>query len=192
VSTSKWPDNDLRRTSYVLPIPAELTPGEYELMLTLSDQQTGEPVGDTAVLGNVFIHPISPLNATSVMWENRISLLGHDVAESAGNLNVILNWQAERPLQDSYKVFLHIQDVNSGEILAQSDTIPRNWTYPTTGWQPGEIVRDVITVPLDSLPEGSYRLMVGLYDEQTGERLLLVAPDGDTQQNAFMLTNWER
>ena len=192
VGTSAWTADDLRRGSYVLPIPVEVDPGDYELTLALANPQTGDLVGKPVVLGNVTIHPFSPDIATNATWKEGISLLGSDMRENSDSLNVTLYWQAKQPPNDSYKVFLHFQDVKTHEIIAQSDSIPRAWTYPTTEWQPGEIVRDVVKIPLDSIPEGPYRVIVGLYDELSGERLPLVRPDDRAQQDGFALTTWER
>lgn len=192
VGTSAWTADDLRRGSYVLPIPAEVDPGDYELTLALANPQTGELVGNTVMLGNVTIHPFSPDIATKATWQDGISLLGSDMRENRDSLKVTLYWQAKQPLNDSYKVFIHFQDVETHEVIAQSDSIPRDWTYPTTEWQPGEIVRDVVSIPLDSLPESSYRVIVGLYDELSGERLPVATPDDSAQQDEFALTTWER
>ena len=112
------------------------------------DSVTGEKVGHTAVLGNLVIHPFDPQLNTAAQWQEGIHLQGSDVRENKSNLDVTLYWRADQPVNESYKVFLHFQDMNSGEIAAQSDTIPRNWTYPTNEWEPGEIIRDVISVPV--------------------------------------------
>jgi len=51
-----------------------------------------------------------------------------------------------------------------GRIVAQSDGLPADWTRPTTGWLPGEFIRDAhsLTLPAE-LPPGSYTLVTGLY-----------------------------
>jgi len=50
--------------------------------------------------------------------------------------------------------------------------VPDNWTRPTTGWLPGEFIRDrhALVVPETAVP-GPYRLRVGWYDTVTGQRL---------------------
>jgi hypothetical protein len=189
--TTTWAANDLRRASYILPVANDLGAGEYDLTLTLADTATGEQVGEPTVLGTLLIHPFSPELNTAVTWENDIHLLGADFQESAENLELTLYWQAGHVLNDSYKVFLHFREEQSGEIAAQSDAIPRNWSYPTTNWQPGEIVRDVINIPLSSLTNGPYTILVGLYDEQIGERLTVLSADENEQTDAYELTTWD-
>ena len=85
--------------------------------------------------------------------------------------SVILVWQSERETAVSYRVFLHLIGPD-GQIVAQSDGEPAHWSRPTTGWLPGEIVVDERTLVLpDMLPPGAYRLLAGLYDPASGQRL---------------------
>ncbi|MFN2205740.1 MAG: hypothetical protein ACK2UT_07475, partial [Candidatus Promineifilaceae bacterium] len=191
VGTAGWPANDVRHASYMLATDAQTEPGEYNLMLYLSDTRSGELVGETAVLGSVTVHPFAPQLETDVLWENGIHLLGMDLAEENDNLTVTLYWQADEPVDRSYKVFVHLQDAQSSEIRVQSDAVPRGWSYPTTRWQPGEIVRDVVDLPLDNVPQGSYQINVGLYEEQSGERLPLASAESSGQQDVYHLTTWE-
>jgi hypothetical protein len=54
-------------------------------------------------------------------------------------------------------------------MAAQSDGEPANWSRPTTGWLPGEIVIDqrVLVVPGGANP-GEYTLHAGMYTQQGG------------------------
>ena len=82
-----------------------------------------------------------------------------------------LAWRrGAQPLGD-YTVFVHLLD-SAGQLAAQHDAPPQNHRRPTSGWQPGELVRDYHGLPLpEAAPPGDYRLEVGLYD--AGGRLLL-------------------
>jgi len=115
----------------------------------------------------------------------QVSLLGAnfdpaDVVSTAlrpsDAFTVTLAWEAQAEMDSSYRVFLHLLRPDGG-LLTQSDGEPVNWTRPTTGWAPGEVVLDqrVLTIPAD-VPPGQYRLVAGLYDPGTKERLSL--PDG--------------
>ena len=85
---------------------------------------------------------------------------------------VPLVWRAEAETPTDYRVFVHLVDA-TGAIVAQSDAAPAGWTRPTTGWLPGEYVLDthILTLPA-TLPDGPLSLRVGLYDPDTGQRLL--------------------
>jgi hypothetical protein len=117
----------------------------------------------------------SPLN---VSFGPTITLLGYTHAPVADQqLPLTLIWQTNQELTTSYRVFVHL--VNSaGEIVAQTDAEPAQWSRPTTGWIPGEYIVDehTLTLPAD-LPPGSYTIRLGLYDPDTGQRLPTL--DGD-------------
>jgi hypothetical protein len=92
-------------------------------------------------------------------------------------LALTLVWQAAADMDTPYHVFVHLVDEN-GRILSQSDGQPVNWTRPTTGWTAGEYVVDphTLTVPPETAVS-TLQLRVGLYNPQTGTRLL--TPEGD-------------
>jgi hypothetical protein len=77
-------------------------------------------------------------------------------------------WEVEGETAVSYRVFVHLVD-GDGNIVAQSDGEPAHWTRPTTGWLAGEIIVDEHLLDLSS--EGN-ELRIGLYDPETGERLV--------------------
>jgi hypothetical protein len=60
----------------------------------------------------------------------------------------------------------------ANQVYAQHDGQPGDALLITTTWAPGEYVRDEhrIVLPRD-LPAGDYRLIVGMYLPESGERL---------------------
>jgi hypothetical protein len=74
-------------------------------------------------------------------------------------------------MEQSYTVFTHLVDAGD-HIVAQKDNPPVDGFYSTTKWEVGEIVRDQydLVIPSDA-PSGEYRLNVGMYLAETGERL---------------------
>jgi hypothetical protein len=85
-------------------------------------------------------------------------------------VTVRLTWTASEALARNYKVFVHLYAAD-GRLVAQHDAVPVNELSPTAGWQPGERIVDQhgLWVPKDAA--GSLRLVVGLYDSETGDRL---------------------
>jgi hypothetical protein len=66
-----------------------------------------------------------------------------------------------------------------GEIASQHDGMPVGGLYPTTLWKAGEEVEDEHPLSLSTdLVPGDYRLLVGLYRPETGERLPVLGSDG--------------
>ena len=88
-----------------------------------------------------------------------------------------LHWQALQHMEGDYKVFIHLFDPATEEIVAQDDAMPRQNQYPTSWWVEGEVVSDEIAISLKDLPPGRYRLALGVYDPQTMDRLVAVGPD---------------
>ena len=98
-----------------------------------------------------------------------ITLAAFDL-EVADHLNLTLYWQTAVRPDVPYTVFLHLVDAN-GSIVAQQDVMPQAGTLPTTCWQPRTVIADEHTLDISTLPEGSYTLQAGLYDQGTGVRL---------------------
>jgi len=93
-------------------------------------------------------------------------------ARMGGEVAVRLTWQAvERP-PASYKVFVHLY-APDGRLVAQHDDFPVNEMRPTDSWHAGETITDNhgLLLPPDAPPH--LRVVVGLYDPATGERLPL-------------------
>lgn len=127
-----------------------------------------------------------PSNPLQVHFGETISLLGYDLGES-----LTLYWQATgRPPAD-YTVFIQMWDEN--EQVAGFDGPPIGGDYPTSWWEAGETVVD--EHPLGSGGDrakwppqpGRYRLLVGLYRLDTGERVPALGPDGPLADYAVEL-----
>ena len=101
------------------------------------------------------------------------------------NLQLTLFWQPLVPLSTDYTRFVHLRN-ESGATVAQGDGRPLDGAYPTSRWQPDELVIDPITLPLpDDLPPGQYSLFTGLYQLDTLARLPVI--DDATGENAIFL-----
>ncbi len=108
-------------------------------------------------------------------FAHNIHLLGYRLASEevqAGDpLEVVLVWQATQRIPQDFSVFVHLVGLE-GMIVAQQDNAPVQGTYPTSSWQPGDIVVDAYEIQLPAdLPPGDYTLKVGLYDWMTSLRL---------------------
>jgi len=103
-------------------------------------------------------------------------------------VGVFLYWQATQPISRSYKVFVHILNAD-GRLIAQDDSLPVLWTYPTDVWEAGEIVVDFhsIVLPTDVTP-GTYTVQAGMYEEQTMQRLSVLSSAGVVVDDKVTLT----
>lgn len=140
-------------------------------------------VGDVSLPGILTEtpHPQTPLNQPFGNTPQLI-LLGYDLADQTGqpltnyrlpvtDLHLTLYWQVTASLLLDYTTFVHIRD-ETGQMVAQKDRPPLNGAYPTSLWEPGEIIADEIVIPLTGpLPAQTYQVVVGLYNLETGQRL---------------------
>jgi len=129
-----------------------------------------------------------PLQA---MFGQEIELLGYDLqpdAVEAGSVaQLTLWWRALAAPTSSYKVFVHVVGQDE-QIWGQRDGKPGDGARPTEDWQPGDMVVDRHAVPITpgTLP-GEYRLIVGLYDEASGQRLSIKGRDIESGADALSL-----
>ncbi|MCB0090201.1 MAG: hypothetical protein KDE54_19990 [Caldilineaceae bacterium] len=183
--SQEWGNNEIVRETYNAQISPFLAPGDYALTLGLVDTVTQEAVGDPIALGQLTVLPIervfdapdmaNPLRAT---FGDQLALLGYDLSEESGQVQVTVYWRALARMDHSYKIFAHLLDANDQRI-AQHDAVPRQWSYPTTQWEANEVVSDVLTLKLEQTDAPRpYRIVLGVYDEQTGERLAAVDANG--------------
>ncbi len=89
------------------------------------------------------------------------TLVGYRM-EEARLLHVVLYWRAVQPIEKDFTVFIHLADANDG-VVAQHDSAPVGGAYPTTAWQPGELIVDASDLS-GAMTAGVYALYVGMYD----------------------------
>jgi hypothetical protein len=126
-----------------------------------------------------------PTHPLDVLLDEDIALTGYDlyVTQDAPEMDtprigLFLYWQATQPISRSYKVFVHVTDAND-QLVAQDDSTPALWTHPTANWREGEVIIDFHTISLPAgIAGGTCTLQVGMYDEQTMQRLVTFSPAG--------------
>jgi hypothetical protein len=186
--TRKWPAGAVAWGYYTLQVPPAIAPGSYAIVLALLDPAAGRRCGQPVVLEHVTVSesmcsfglPPEAVGAvhTNAIFGNNLRLLGYRAQRDGHDLNLVLYWRAERRMEIDYKVFIHVFDLSTRVPVAQDDAMPRQWTYPTTFWGPGEVVDDAIRISLADVPPGTYGLAAGVYDPLTGERLSVIDGDG--------------
>jgi hypothetical protein len=107
-----------------------------------------------------------------------IQLIGYGVSSpeiAPGDiLQVALQWQTDKPVPENHTVFLQILD-EANHLVGQRDAQP---LAPTMDWPANEPVFDAHGIYVEpGTPPGEHRLIMGLYNSQTGQRL--PAGDGD-------------
>ena len=182
--TSTWPDEAAVRGEYTVQVDPHLPPGHYSLTLALFQISDHVAIEKSARIGAIEIQPLersftAPLleHKADAVFSDALALLGYGLHREADTLRLTFHWRALRRM-DYYKVFVHLHDAQSGALIAQHDTVPREWTYPTSWWETGEVVSDEIGLSLEGVPTGVYHIGVGVYDPDTLERLPVQTEDG--------------
>ena len=93
-------------------------------------------------------------------------------------LRLSLLWEASGIPDGNYALFVQLID-NEGKLVWQTDHVPGAGFAPTFTWLPGERIRDNtgLIVP-EEWPAGEYRLIAGMYDPASGERLPMKDANG--------------
>ena len=112
---------------------------------------------------------------------NQVELLGYDLSADqvrpGGTLDLTLYWHGLTELETDYSVFTHLlgesYNLASRNFLwGQKDGMPLNGTYPTSRWLENEVVVDSYAIAVQpDAPPGLYRIEVGVYLLETGQRL---------------------
>jgi hypothetical protein len=192
--THTWQAGEVVRDPWLLRLPASLPGGTYDLSLTLVSQagrDSGSLLLDTfAVEGreHSFVLESPPSRTQAARLGEDIRFIGYDLAGAVdgerlmpgGELGVALTWQAEATPERNYTVFVQLLD-GANRVLAQHDGQPGDGLLITTTWAPGEYVRDQhrLALPAD-LPAGDYRLIVGMYLADGGQRLSVADESGQS------------
>jgi mannosyltransferase len=138
------------------------------------------------------------MQAVDIQAGDRIQLLGYrltpEAAEPLGpgdRLELSLYWQTLEPMDANYTVFVHLSDPTE-HIWGQHDGQPVDGTYPTAEWMPGQIIVDHHPIEISpEAPTGPYRLMTGLYDSITGQRLSISGSSGGVDENRILVATLE-
>ncbi len=197
--TSEWRRGDIWRGIHVVTLPGQLPADRYEVALQLEDQ-AGGLIGERVIVGEMqvsvpertFEVPARIQIPTEIRWENGINLIGYDlvsrVVPVGDGIQLRLYLQPDTQIDQSLTLFIHLL-AQQGKLIAQQDTIPVNGTRPTTGWLADEVLTDDITLFIrEDIPPGEYRLSVGWYDANTGERIKLGEDDFTLLPDTILIT----
>lgn len=171
--TTLWRQGEAIREVLSLILPADLPSSRASLAVSLGDEEMASL--------RVVVAP-SPAEAQPHLEEEEtvdfgkaLTVLGwtvHTIEPREGDiLDVSVVWQAEAGPAENWSIFVHLADEQE-RPLAQFDGYPFGGWLPTSQWQTGRVYADTYSLSLpDDLPPGTYRLLLGVYDWQSGHRL---------------------
>ncbi|MBN1995580.1 MAG: glycosyltransferase family 39 protein [Anaerolineae bacterium] len=191
----RWRDEGLIFEQHYLPIASAAEPGLYFVRLGFFDPQTGQrlptqnldhtSLGDEWIVGPLDVSvkgsaPRSPQQPVRARLGEQFEFLGYSfypmAAENATEIE--LYWQARAPGEIDYTVFVQALDAQN-QVIAQVDAQPLANIYPTSRWQPGDIIREKFILPIAASELQDRRLVTGMYNLATGARLPVYSEHGD-------------
>ena len=184
-------------------------PGLYQLEVsvirqddTLPNGYTNLPVfdGDTPVGDNLYpatvrlldpAHGTQPQHPISAQIGDSINLTGYTldpISSLQSPISLALFWKSTAKIPTDLTVFTQLIGPK-GQVWAQWDNPPQAGRYPTSAWDENDTVVDRYTLTLrEGAPVGTYRLLVGMYDPSSGERLPATLNGQPQPDNAIELT----
>lgn len=108
----------------------------------------------------------SPPTTTALNTLESLQLEGATIDDGGVGqpVRVTLHWRVDHPDQRELRSFVHLVDA-AGNVVAQQDSLG----YPASEWRSGDRFATFATlVPPGA---GTYRILVGLYDVASGQRL---------------------
>lgn len=206
--SSSWPAGQWVPDWLALPLPPQITAAApYVVTARLYDVGSNEVVL-TRLLGQLdwqgealVFQPATPsfevpagIEPSGAVFGEAITLHGYVLEVTPQTLTLALYWGALQPGQEDYQRFVHLVDTTTGQIVSQRDGTPQNESYPTGQWTVGEVITDVVTIDLATLPAGDhYALAVGLYRPEPPGYPRLPAVDAEgrpvAEDRVFLLSN---
>jgi len=204
-----WVPTEVVEETYPLRLKPDAPPGLYRLEISLLREDENLPDGyeylpltdNETDLGNN-LYPLTfrlldpadgtpPPHPFSAQLGSAIQLTGYDltpISNLQSPISLALYWQSTAPLPTDYTVFTQLIGPD-GQVWAQWDNPPQAGRYPTTAWAAQDQVVDRYTLTLrDGAPPGEYRLLVGMYDPATSQRLPVIINGQPQPNDAILLT----
>ncbi|MDP6792983.1 MAG: glycosyltransferase family 39 protein [Anaerolineales bacterium] len=172
-----WPQGVFATETYELWVPSDIAPGEYHIDLQLvshGGQSLDEPFVTTMEVtarDRAFSAP-PLLHDVRATFGGEIEILGYELDHKKASIEIILYWRALGYVPRDYKYFVHLWQGDT--VVAQVDSMPADWEYPTSWWAPGEVVSQHVLFDVGDLDSGDFGLTTGFYDPADGERLSVV------------------
>jgi hypothetical protein len=196
--TSLWRPGELLKDTHQIAIgpepgrpPYTLEVGLYRPGDTLEHLGQPQRVGQLGHARPADALPADDAREDRIVFGDVLTLLSHEMTLDGDLARVRLYWQAVGAPARDYTVFVHLVD-EADQIVAQIDRPPLDGEMPTSTWPAGYVAADEMTLALpEELTAGDYRLLVGLYDATTSQRLTAMTEDGVPLGDAVPLDTLE-
>ncbi len=217
-NTPRWQAGEIVGERFELPIPWLISSGQHTLQVGV--QLLGSDGRDLELQDGGTLHPLTTVMVTDG-WrpparklERALGNLHGEILLRSARVNgrrvpspaplplrpgrdlrVVLEWEALRPVEENYTVFVQLLDA-ALRVRAQRDTPPLGGSAPTWLWFPRwrryiRITDTYILHPPPDLPPGTYPLVIGMYGFATRKRVQVVSPNGDVEGDWITLAHMQ-
>ena len=122
----------------------------------------------------------------SVTFEDQIELIGGKISpkdpKPGQEIAVTAYYKVLKPLPESWKLFVHLDGVGIANRM-HGDHCPCNGRYPTSYWQPKEIVADTTYIATHGHPRADYIVWTGFYIDKRRMRVSKADPGRKDKDN---------
>ena len=149
-----------------------------------------DPV-DLALIGHISVLssqdlPVAKRPARYII-DNAVGLDHVQVEGSENSITLTLTWQSLQPVSYDGTLFIHLKATGTG-ILAQADREPLDGRFSTSYWLPGQIITDVVNLPLTPDQRAAPLVLnMGMYTWPSLQRLPVTDASGTTLQDNIIV-----
>jgi len=208
--TPQWKVNEIIVERWEVRVPFDAPAGDYTLKVGMSNLTTDDDFKELVELGTVRIEKAGFSEKPAFLvanFDNRAGIesatawAGGDTARSApwqepiqaragDPIEIRIKWRALHPSENSYTVFVHLNDAN-GALIASKDYTPLGGSFPTMLWFPkwieGQRVIDPYRITIPREADGEYYIEVGLYGLRSVVRASALDAEGKLAGDRFVL-----
>ncbi len=102
---------------------------------------------------------------------------------------ITFKWQPQGKPSTDYTVFIQLWPADPQQPFIGFDGPPLAGEYPTSLWETGEVILDPHFLDLTPVPPGQYRILAGLYNFTSGDRVPATQAGTPLPGNAINLGN---
>ncbi|MEK9162910.1 MAG: DUF2723 domain-containing protein [Chloroflexota bacterium] len=208
--TPQWKVNELIAERWEVRVPFDAPSGDYTMKVGMSNLTTDEDFKEFVDLGSIRIEKAGFSEKPAFLvanFDNRVGIEsatawvgGNTVfnapwqepiqARAGDPIEIRIKWRALHPSENSYTVFVHLNDAN-GALIASKDYTPLGGSFPTMLWFPkwieGQRVIDPYRITIPREADGEYYIEVGLYGLRSVVRASALDAEGKLAGDRFVL-----
>jgi hypothetical protein len=197
--THLWRPGETLLDRHVIALAPSLGPGPLAILVGVYDRSTAvQLLAPPVVVGHLELghaaagEPPSAAARSELQFAEEFQLEAYTVAQSGSLLSLHLWWETLDAPRSDQVIFVHMLD-DQGQVVGQIDQQPQQGRVPTSSWDAGDTMEDVLSLPLPAeLRPAHYLLTIGSYDPISLRRLsLTVAGRAVPDEAPLAVVEWD-